>query len=51
MGQGYRTLAGLSRATGLSEAEVKRLLDRSSSLVIESRIPDARGNALFKLRS
>jgi hypothetical protein len=51
VGQGYRTLAGLARATGLPEAEVKRVLDRYSGMVMESRVPDARGNALFKLRS
>ena len=48
--QGYRTLVGLARATGLSEAAVKRVIDRSPSLVVKSRIPDRNGAALFKLR-
>jgi len=51
MGQGYRTLAGLARATGLSEGEVKRVIDTMPALVVRSRIPDRNGAALFKLRT
>jgi hypothetical protein len=50
VGQGYRTVAGLAGATRLSEAEVKRVIDTNTDLIMESKIPDAKGRALFKLR-
>jgi hypothetical protein len=51
VGQGYRTLVGLAHATGLPEAEVKRVIDTSPEFVMKSRIPDRGGAALFKLRT
>jgi hypothetical protein len=51
VGQGYRTLAGLASATNLSEAEVKRVIESHPDLIMKSQIPDAKGAALFKLRS
>ena len=50
VGQGYRTVAGLARATGLPEAEVERVINHESDLIMQSRIPDAKGAALFRLR-
>jgi hypothetical protein len=50
VGQGYRTLGGLAHATGLSEAEVKRVIDTRPDLIVRSQVPDARGAALFRLR-
>jgi hypothetical protein len=50
VGQGYRTLGGLARATGLAEAEVKRVIETQPELIMRSRIPDTKGAALFKLR-
>jgi hypothetical protein len=50
VGQGYRTLAGLARATGLSEPEVERVIDGHPDLIMKSRRPDPKGAALFKLR-
>jgi hypothetical protein len=50
-GQGYRTLRGIARATSLPEAEVKRVIETQPELIMKSRIPDAEGAALFKLRS
>jgi hypothetical protein len=51
VGQGYRTLAGVARATGLPEADVKRVIDQNSDVIMESRIPDAKGARLFRLRN
>ncbi|HUA04954.1 MAG TPA: hypothetical protein VMB27_13710 [Solirubrobacteraceae bacterium] len=41
--QGYRTLAGLARATGLSESETKRVIESNPALIMKSRRPDANG--------
>jgi hypothetical protein len=49
VGQGYRTVVGLAKAAGLPEAEVTRVIDESD-LIMKSRIPDAKGAALFRLR-
>ncbi|MBV9684763.1 MAG: TIR domain-containing protein [Solirubrobacterales bacterium] len=51
VGQGYRTAAGLARATGLSEAEVNHIIENCPELVMKSRIPARGGAALFKLRT
>ena len=51
VGQGYRTLTGLAQATGLPKAEVERVIDTQPELIMRSRTPDAKGAALFKLRS
>jgi hypothetical protein len=34
VGQGYRTVAGLARATGLSERETKRVLESNPALIL-----------------
>lgn len=51
VGQGYRTLPGLARATGLSDTEITHVIDTNPNLILKSKFPDAKGNALFKLRS
>ena len=51
VGQGYRTVAGLARATGLSERETKRVLESNPALIMKSRTPDAKGAALYRLHS
>ena len=50
IGQGYRTLQGLARATNLPEDEVKRVIGDHPELIKQSRIPDAKGADLFKIR-
>jgi Domain of unknown function (DUF4062) len=49
VGQGYRTVAGLARATGLSEGETKRVIESNPALIMKSRIPDAKGADLYRL--
>jgi hypothetical protein len=51
VGQGYRTLSGLAGATGLSRTEVEHVIKAHPQLVVRSTKPDAKGNALFKLRA
>ena len=49
VGQGYRTVRGLARATGLPESEVKRVIASHSAQIMRSRILDANGSDLYKL--
>ena len=47
----FRTAAGISQATGLSESEVRAILQRYPELVRKSAVPDTKGRELFTLRS
>ena len=46
----FRTLNGISRATGLPSDEVLRILTRYADLVRTSRVPDKKGRTLYTLR-
>jgi TRADD-N domain-containing protein len=48
--QGYRTVSGLATDTGLTVDEVDRVLADHPELFMRSRVPDNRGNTLFRLR-
>ena len=47
----FRTLEGISKDTGLSEANVKEILDKYPELVRKSAVPDRRGRELYALKS
>jgi Domain of unknown function (DUF4062) len=49
VGQGYRTVMGLARATGFSESEIERVITSLPGQIMRSRIPDAHGADLYKL--
>jgi hypothetical protein len=51
VGQGYRTVRGLARATGLSTAEVEHVIDSHREAIEKSGIPDRTGADLFRLIS
>jgi hypothetical protein len=48
--QGYRTVVNLAKETGLTVAEVQRIVDSHSS-ILRSPSPDIRGKPIYKLRT
>jgi hypothetical protein len=50
-GQGYRTVRGIARATGLPAAEVQHVIDSHPEAIEKSGIPDRKGADLFRWRS
>lgn len=46
----YRTMEGLVKSTGLSEQDIRKILEKQASLVRKSRVPDRKGRDLFTLR-
>lgn len=49
-GQGYRTVQGLARQTGLTPGAVEDVLGSYPQFVMRSRLPDTKGASLFKFR-
>ena len=47
----FRTLAGISRETGLPESEVRDILKKYPQWIRQSIVPDRQGRELFTLRS
>ena len=47
----FRTVSGLSKATGLSEAEIRATLDKYPLLIRKSLVPARNGHELFTLHS
>jgi len=47
----FRTVDGVSRATGLQEGEVTAVLEKYPDLIRKSPVPDAKGRELYTLRS
>ncbi len=47
----FRTVAGLSRSAGISEAEVAAILGKYPDLIRKSAVPTRDGAELFTLRS
>ena len=47
----FRTLAGISKSSGLSEPEVKVILDKYGVLIRKSTLPATDGRELYTLRS
>jgi hypothetical protein len=47
----FRTLRGLASDVGLSEAQVRAILERYPDLVRKPIVPDPKGRELFTLRS
>jgi hypothetical protein len=47
----FRTVAGISKATGLLEPDVTAVLEKYPDLVRKSPVPDAKGRELYTLRS
>jgi len=47
----FRTVAGLSKATGLPDDEVEAVLREYSDLIRKSPVRDANGRELYALRS
>lgn len=47
----WRTIAGLSKETGIPESRVRELVEGTPDKVIRSRIPDAQGRPLYTTRA
>ncbi len=47
----FRTIDGISKATGLPESEVRAILEKYPDLHRKSAVPDQQGRELFTLRS
>jgi hypothetical protein len=47
----FRTVAGVSKATGLLEGEVATVLEKYPDLIRKSPVRDANGRELYTLRS
>ena len=47
----WRTVDGVSRDTGIKPAHVQELVQEMPDLVIRSRIPNKRGEALYATRA
>ena len=47
----FRTVAGVSKATGLLETEVAAVLEKYPDLIRKSPVRDAKGRDLYTLRS
>ena len=47
----FRTAEGISVTAGLSEPEVREILDMHPDFIRQSAIPDGKGRELFTLRS
>lgn len=47
----FRTIAGLTKSTGLTEAEVRAIVEKYPELIRKSLVPARDGSELFKLRS
>jgi hypothetical protein len=47
----FRTIAGLSKDTGLQPDNVSQILEKYPQLVRMSSVPDPKGNILYTLRS
>jgi hypothetical protein len=47
----FRTIAGLSKQTGLPPNNISQILEKYPNLVRKSPVPDLDGNILYTLRS
>ena len=47
----FRTVSGIAKDTGLSESEVRQILEKYPDYIRRSPLPDARGYGLYSLRS
>lgn len=47
----FRTVGGIAKDTGLSESEVRQVLEKYPDYVRRSPLPDSRGHGLYALRS
>lgn len=47
----FRTVAGISRSTGVSEDEIARIIVKHENLVRKALVPDPRRRNLYTLRS
>jgi hypothetical protein len=47
----FRTMAGISKSSGLTESEVKTILDKYGPLIRKSTVPATDGSELYTLRS
>lgn len=47
----FRTIAGLSKGTGVPESTVRDVLDRYPQFIRQSPVPDLEGRALYTLVS
>ena len=46
----FRTISGIAKETGLSESDVKRVLEKNPALVRQSLVPGRQGRGLFTLQ-